>query len=61
MMPLCNKILLSSLVFVCQIFLIITIYVLYEVEIYNYLLDHEFVDEFSWPKPIMDEEELSTC
>ncbi len=61
MMSLCNKILLSSLVFLCQIFLIITIYVLYEVEIYNYLLDHEFIDKSSWPKPITNEEELSTC
>ena len=60
-MSLCNKIVLSSLIFLSQLFLIMTAYILYEVEIYNYLLDHEFIDESSWPKPIIHEEELSTC
>ena len=60
MMSLCNKILLSSLIFFGQVFLITTVYILHEVEIYNYLLEHEFIDE-SWPKPIIHEEELSTC
>ena len=61
MMSLCNKILLSSLIFLGQVFLIMMIYVLYEVEIYNYLLKHDFIDESTWPKPIIHEEELSTC
>ena len=55
-MSLCNKIVLSSLIFLSQLFLIMTAYILYEVEIYNYLLDHEFIDESSWPKPIIHEE-----